>query len=100
MEYGIDEKIFENLENIFRKHSNISKVILYGSRAKGNYKNGSDIDITIIGENLKVDLLYSIMDDIDELNLIYKFDISIYSNIDNSDLIEHIDRVGKIIFQK
>jgi predicted nucleotidyltransferase len=100
MQYGLDEKILADIENIFSKYNQISKVILYGSRAKGNFRNGSDIDITLVGEELDMNILYSVMDDIDELYLPYKLDISIYSHIDNQELIEHISRVGKIIFQR
>ena len=100
MQYGLDEKILADIENIFSKYNQISKAILYGSRAKGNFRNGSDIDITLVGKELDMNILYSIMDDIDELYLPYKMDISIYSYIDNQELIEHISRVGKIIFER
>lgn len=71
---------------------------IYGSRAKGNYKNGSDIDLTLKGNHLNLSLLNQIANELDDLMLPYTFDLSIYSHISNEALIEHIDRVGKLFY--
>ena len=93
--YGLDAKTLECIKRAFSKILTIEKVILYGSRAKGNYRNGSDIDITLIGEGLTLsNSVYPLMDELDELYLPYSFDISIFSHIKNKNLIEHINRVG------
>jgi hypothetical protein len=68
-------KIFPTSPNFFISH----QVILYGSRAKGNYKDGSDIDITLIGKNLKLKTVYETQEALEELNLPYIFDISIFT---------------------
>jgi restriction endonuclease S subunit len=75
-------------------------VILYGSRAKGNYKDGSDIDITLLGKQLTLKTVYALEEALDELYLPYTFDISIFTQIDNDDLIKHILRVGKTFYFK
>lgn len=98
--YGLKQKIINDLKTIFSEFDNIEKVILYGSRAKGNYKNGSDIDLTFYGNDLNLKTIYAIEDKIEELNLIYTFDLSIFNQIDNQNLIEHINRVGKVFYQK
>jgi len=98
--FGLDSDIIRDIQNIFVQYLQIEKVVLYGSRAKGNYRNGSDIDLTICGDDLSLDLIYEIRDKIDELYLPYMFDISIFSHIDNKDLIEHIARVGKVFYQR
>lgn len=74
--------------------------MLYGSRAKGNYRNGSDIDLTLIGDQLNYSQLSGIESDIDDLFLPYSFDISIFKDIDNPDLVEHINRVGVVLYEK
>jgi nucleotidyltransferase substrate binding protein (TIGR01987 family) len=98
--FGLKEEIIEKICGVFRMFSEIEKVIIYGSRAKGNYKNGSDIDITLVGENLDFDIITKLDLQLDELYLPYSFDISIFDRIKNPDLVEHIERVGIAIYVK
>ncbi len=99
MKFGLKEEIIEKIKNIFSKYSEIEKVILYGSRAKGNFKNGSDIDLTLIGKKLNLKLMNKIELEIDNLFLPYSFDISLFSQISNQDLVGHIKRVGVIFYE-
>jgi predicted nucleotidyltransferase len=93
-ESGLSAEVINNLRAIFKKHPEIDKVILYGSRAKGNHKLGSDVDLTIVSNSLTVSQLLGIENEIDELLLPYKVDLSIYTHIESPDLIAHIKRVG------
>jgi len=101
MKYGLPNRSLNTLDTLFKKYPSITKVILYGSRAMGNYRNGSDIDIT-----LEVDSTFSdrdlsrLMGDFDESDLPYFVDCSIYADLQNQNLREHIDRVGKVLFEK
>lgn len=74
--------------------------MLYGSRAKGNFKPGSDIDLTLRGAGLTLSLLGDIDAALDELLLPYQIDLSIYDQIGHAELVAHIDRVGRVIYQK
>lgn len=94
--YGLKVEEFEILQKSFKKFPSIKKVVLYGSRAMGNFKKGSDIDIVLFGEGLK-DKLFYIYDELEE-NLPYFIDIDIYDNITNEKLKEHIKKVGKTIY--
>lgn len=101
MKYGLPEQSLNTLEAIFKKYSGITKVILYGSRAMGNYKNGSDIDITLeVDETFQYSDLTNIAGDFEESNLPYFVDCSIYKELSNQNLKEHIDRVGKVLYIK
>ncbi len=100
MRFGLKELTIEKIISVFVKHPQIKKVLLYGSRAKGNYRNGSDIDLTLIGDELSYSQLGSLDSDIDDLLLPYSFDISIFKDIDNPDLVDHINRVGVVFYQK
>lgn len=100
MKYGLKKKNIEKIKNIFAKHKEIESVILYGSRAKGNYRPGSDVDLTLRGENINLSLLNKISIDLDDLLLPYTFDLSIFDHITNSDLLEHIERVGLVFYEK
>ena len=73
----------------------IDEVILYGSRAMGNYKTGSDIDLVLKGTKLSLTDLLKIENELDDLMLPYKIDVALYHQINNPELIEHIQRVGK-----
>lgn len=97
---GLNNEVVEAINGIFAKHGAIEKVLIYGSRAKGNFKPSSDIDLSIIGENLDTELLQSIEFDLDDLLLPYKFDISIYEKINNPAFLEHINRNGIIFYTK
>ena len=94
MKFGLKEETIEKVQKVFSQFPQIDEVILYGSRAKGNYKEGSDIDLTLKGTGLDLFVLNEISLIIDDLLLPYLFDISIYDNITNQDLLEHIKRVG------
>jgi uncharacterized protein len=100
MQYGLSEETINRVIKIFGKYSEIDEAILYGSRAKGNFKPGSDIDIAIKGSELNLKILNKINLDIDELLLPYTFDICIYHQIENTDLIDHIERVKKVFYKK
>jgi predicted nucleotidyltransferase len=100
MNYGLDEKVISSINSVFRKYNQIEKVILYGSRAKGSYKDGSDIDLTIISKELNLSDQHKIELELDDLLLPYNIDLSIYYDISNEELLNHINRVGKIFYEK
>ncbi|NJN26296.1 MAG: nucleotidyltransferase domain-containing protein [Cyclobacteriaceae bacterium] len=96
--YGISKDTWQKVIVEFEKVSTLKEVILYGSRAKGNYKNGSDIDLCLKGDQVELSDMYQLQLSLDELYLPYTFDVTIYSKISNPDLINHIDRVGKTLY--
>ncbi|MEK6704956.1 MAG: nucleotidyltransferase domain-containing protein [Bdellovibrionota bacterium] len=91
---GLSQSVVDSLKAVFSRHPNIKKIILYGSRAKGNYKPGSDVDLTLVAPKMALTELLKIENEIDELLLPYKVDLSLFHKIENSDLIDHIQRVG------
>ena len=98
MHFGLEENIIDQINSVFEKSKCIEKVIIYGSRAKGNYKPGSDIDLTLIGKKINLQELNKIDLMLDDLLLPWIIDLSIYRYIHNPDLIEHIKRKGKTFF--
>jgi len=99
MRFGLKETVVEQINALCQKYSAIEQVIIYGSRAKGNYKPGSDIDLTIVGE-IDLSTMFKLEDEIDDLLLPYMIDLSVMKKIENPDLIEHIQRVGQVFYQK
>jgi type I restriction enzyme S subunit len=97
---GLKYSDLDKIKLIFKQHLEIDMVIIYGSRAKGNYSTYSDIDITLIGAVINLTSQNKIENELDDLLLPYKFDVSNFHKIENLDLIEHIKRVGKVIYTK
>ena len=100
MEFGFKNEIIDRINSVFEKHPEIDKVIIYGSRAKGNYRTGSDIDLSMFGNNLNYDLIGKVSSEIDDLNTPYLFDISIFDLLNSPSLEEHIQRVGKTFYKR
>ena len=96
---GLDLSVIEKIRGVFAGYPQIERVLLYGSRAKGNYRAGSDIDLTLIGEQLSMSHLMQIENELDELLLPYKIDLSLLHKIESRELIDHIERVG-VVFDK
>ena len=98
--YGLKETDIKCINNIFTQFNTIEVAIIYGSRAKGNYKPASEIDLTLKGNELDISVLNRLSWVLDDLLLPYTFDISLFKNISNKNLIEHIDRVGIIFYNR
>lgn len=98
--FGLKQTILDKINKVFSAHPHIQQVILYGSRAKGNFRKGSDIDLTIKGEDVTLSQLLKIENELDDLLLPYKIDLSLLHQINEPDLIAHIRRVGIVIYDK
>jgi predicted nucleotidyltransferase len=97
---GLTPLTVEKIGSVLARHPKVEQAVLYGSRAKGNYKNGSDIDLTLHGQGLGHDDLLSIMGELDDLLLPYTIDLSLFSNLTHPELIDHIRRVGVLFYEK
>lgn len=100
MRFGLKTEVIQGISKIFRNHPEVEKVLLYGSRAKGNFKPASDIDLCLQGSSLDLTVLNKISWELDDLLLPYTFDLSIYHQLNSSDLLDHIQRVGVLFYSK
>ena len=92
--------IINYIKETLSKFSEIEKGIIFGSRAMGNYKKGSDIDLALIGENITNNILFKVDDYLNEVYPIpYFFDVIHYENISNTKLKNHIDEYGKVVYE-
>lgn len=98
-EIGITEQQLQKIHAVLSKYKEVETVVIYGSRAKGNFRPGSDIDLCFKGPKVSQQTILKIGTDLDDTLLPFKFDISSYNDLDNKDLIDHINRVGKIFFE-
>ena len=97
--FGLKDGDIETIIAIRKEYPQIEQALIFGSRAKGDYKHGSDVDIVLKGDVYDVasEIRYSLNED---SLLPYKFDVLDYSSISNRNLIDHINRVGVIFYDK
>ena len=98
--FGLPEEAIQQIQEALALYPEVEKAILYGSRAMGTFKPGSDIDLTLVGEKLTHNHLLGIMSDLDDLLLPWLIDLSLYADLDLSGLREHIDRVGQPLYER
>lgn len=96
---GLTNEEMQELVTALSTQPNIEKAIVYGSRAMGTNRKFSDVDMTLVGKNLSHSDLNQVALKIDDLLLPYEFDLSLYSSLTNKNLLEHIRRVGKVIYE-
>jgi predicted nucleotidyltransferase len=100
MQYGLSDYTLNTIQSILRKYPGIHSAILYGSRAKGNFRTGSDIDLTLnTAEDFSFTDFLRVVDDFDESDMPYLVDLSEYRRLSNAALKGHIDRVGKVLYR-
>jgi len=101
MNFGFSNNIEKIMENLFKRFPEVDEVILFGSRAMGNYKSGSDVDLALKGEKITLDIHAKIKYELDEvLPLPFFFDVLVYSNITSQELIDHIDKQGVSFYKR
>ncbi len=84
--------------NVLCSFHQVEKAWVYGSRALGNHELYSDIDLALEGKALNLKIRTQIEIALDDLLLPYEIDLSILSQIENEELLAHIKRVGKLVY--
>ena len=101
MEAVCQTRLIQKICTVLTRYPQVEKAVLYGSRAKGSHRIGSDIDLTLHGgAELTLRVRHRIAVELDDLLLPYMIDLSIFSDIGDPDLIEHIQRVGTVFFER
>jgi predicted nucleotidyltransferase len=96
--FGLNENTINRINSVFSQYPEINNVLIYGSRAQGNYRSGSDIDLTILGD-ITYQQLSQIETQLDDLLLPYTIDLSIFTQIDNPDLVAHVQHAGQVFYK-
>ena len=99
LEFGLPPATLEAIRRILAEEPAVKKAVIYGSRAKGTYRPGSDIDLSLFGDGLDVDILGRIATRLHESPIPYQVDLSIFNLIDHAGLREHIQRVGRPFYE-
>lgn len=98
-DYGLSSNNINKINSVFQQYPEINEVLIFGSRAKGNFRDNSDIDLAIKSKNISLSVLQQIEIKLEELYIPNYFDLVIYEKIENQELIEHINKVGKKIYK-
>ena len=99
-EFGLSDKTLTTVRSILASCQAVDKAVLYGSRAKGNFKPGSDLDITLIGAGITPRMLADLAGKFEDSAIPYQVDLSIQADIDNPNLLDHIARVGVVFYER
>lgn len=97
-DFGLPEITIKELTRYFKACPEIEKVVIYGSRAKGTYRNGSDIDLAVWTDDHENS--YRIAGDLYDLPTPYKFDVIDYKTLTHEGMKNSIDRDGKLFYQR
>ena len=97
--FGIYDKELDMIISVLNKYPQIERAKIFGSRAKGNFKRYSDVDIAVFGDSAH-DLSRDISYDLDDLYIIYKCDVLHYEKTYSTEIKEHIDRVGVVFYER
>ena len=98
--FGLSLNNIAKINSVFNQYPDINEVLLFGSRAKGNYRDNSDIDLVIKGKNINLSTLQEIENKLEELYIPNTIDLIAYDTIHNADLLNHINRMGKLFYEK
>jgi predicted nucleotidyltransferase len=98
--YGLSEKAADSIRSVFLQHPEIDQAILFGSRAKGNFKPGSDIDLALLGRNLTQRTVDRLYEELDDLPIPHEFSLVLSDQMTDPDVAAHIARVGVVFYEK
>ena len=97
--FGLPERTIKELLEYFKSKPEVKKVVVYGSRAKGNFRNGSDIDFAVWADGKSAYEL-RIEAELDDLETPYMFDVTDYKNLTHEGMKNSIDRDGMLFYKK
>ncbi len=100
LKYGLSETTVVQITGALTRFPEVEQAVLFGSRAKGTYRRGSDIDLALVGEALDWRKVGQIDDALDDLLLPYEFSLIEFSKDTDPEVAAHIRRVGIVFYEK
>ena len=98
--YGLTDKSYKELLEILASIPEIEEVLIYGSRARGDYWRASDVDLSIKGKDIVRRTLALLNDKLYESHIPQIFDTHIYSDIKSQTFKDNVDQDGKVIYRR
>lgn len=100
MKFGIKDKYLDELPGIFRQLPCINRVVLYGSRPRGDYRHASDLDICLFGDSISDNDLSELLSKLYDSNIPYFFDVAVWNKIRNKSFADNIQFDGIEIYKQ
>lgn len=100
MNHGLEEGTLTEIHRVLAQYPAVERAVLYGSRAKGGHRPGSDVDLALAGRELDRSTVSRVADDFEDGPLPYRFDLSILEETQSAALLDHISRVGLVFYQR
>lgn len=98
--FGLTERDMKTILSVFQSFPAVKTVYLFGSRAKGNYRLGSDVDLAIMNKGVDSTTLSRLIGEFEESNLPYNIDLVDFTKLAKQEFIDHINRVGIPFFKQ
>ncbi|HLX91464.1 MAG TPA: nucleotidyltransferase domain-containing protein [Puia sp.] len=98
--FGLTERDMQTIRDIFVKYPEVEKVFLFGSRAKGNFKQGSDIDLSVMNAGVNDISIRGLHADFEESSLPYRVELVNFPALNSPEFVAHIERVGILFYDR
>ncbi len=98
--FGLDNQTLEAFQSVFARYPQVEEVLIYGSRALGTHREGSDIDLCMKGRDLSEALRRRVWLELDALNTPYLVDLSVHHLLRDASLLAHVQRAGRCFYRK
>ena len=100
MKDAVPSSVAEEIRAVFRRHPEVQRATLFGSRAKGNFREGSDIDLALEGDALEGWHLASMLGELEETPIPQRVDLLLKKTFRHQELLDHIERVGMVFYDR
>ncbi|MBI2026299.1 MAG: nucleotidyltransferase domain-containing protein [Deltaproteobacteria bacterium] len=97
--FGLPQEMVHKIHSVFSQAKKIKRVRVFGSRALGHYREGSDIDLAVDAHDLNLDDILTLRLQLEDILFPYRIDLVDVARIDEKELRAHIERVGKVIYE-
>jgi len=98
--FGLKDSIIIKIKDVLLKYDEIEKALIFGSRARGDYKKTSDIDIAIFSHNMTSSRINLLRNDFDDLDIIYTVDVVDFNKLSKEELKNNIINDGMVIYNR
>lgn len=98
LDTGLSDLILDDLRRVFAAYPEIEQVLIFGSRAKGTYKDGSDIDLAVFAQTMSEPRFTKLWNELDALHLVFKMDVLHWDRLGNQRLKDRIPVGGKLLY--
>jgi len=97
--FGLTDRDMDSIKKIFSQYPEVKLVHIFGSRAKGNFNSGSDIDLALMNSGISEQTIAQLKNDFEESSLPYFVDLIYFTPLTHQELIDHINRVGVLFYK-